>query len=313
MSHESAVHDLHERPNESEGESIQVIQPGGMSALVRSEIECQLDAAHRYRRSTTKFLQDAKTMATLTQGVAEACLYSLTRGGKLIAGPSVRLAEIVASCYGNLHVGARVIGVEDNEIIAQGVAWDLEKNLRTTIEVRRRITNSKGVRFNEDMITVTGNAAASIALRNAIFRVVPRAYVDTVYEAARALAVGDAKSLSAKRAEVLERLQKRGVEKERVLARLDRKGVDDIDLADLETLIGLGTAIKDGAQTLDEAFPPVVLPAPAEPGQDGKRMSMKSAKSKAAEKAGADPDTGEVPPKEEPKPEYDRGDNPDNY
>jgi hypothetical protein len=245
---------------ESEIEVVHVDQ-GTIGAITRSEIESQLDAAHKYRRSIKRFLDDATTLVTFSQDIAASCIYSLPRGRdesgnkKVITGPSVRLAEMVLSAYGNMHVGARVIGAEEKEVVSQGVAWDLEKNIRVTIEKRRRITDSKGRRYNDDMITVTGNAAASIALRDAIFRVIPRAYVNAVYEAARKVAVGDATTLQEKRTKMLDGFMKLGVQKERVLARLERAGVEDISLTDIETLIGFANSIKDGSTTIDDAFP----------------------------------------------------------
>src|SRR5690606_19121021 len=109
--------------------------------LARNETMAQLDAAHRYKRSVSGFLKEATSMATISQEVAESCMYSMPRGGKMITGPSVRLAEICASAFGNLQIGARVVDEEDTKIVAQGVAWDMQKNLRCTIEIKRRITN----------------------------------------------------------------------------------------------------------------------------------------------------------------------------
>lgn len=255
-----------------------------VSAIVRSEVEAQLDAAHKYKRSTTRFLQEARTLATITREVAESCMYSLPRGGKMITGPSVRLAEICASAYGNLQFGARVVDTEEKEIVAQGACWDMEKNNRCTIEARRRITNKYGKRYDDDMITVTGNAAASIALRNAVFRVIPRAYIDVVYEAARKAAIGEASTFAARREEIVARLGKMGATKERVLLRLGKAGIDDISMEDAETLIGLGTAIKNGDILLDEAFPEPAA-APAAPSDDGKRISLKGKKGAESKEA----------------------------
>lgn len=284
-----------------EEQEVTIVSEGVAGAIVRSEVEAQLSAAHKYPRSPKRFLQEAIGLATLTQEVAEACIYSLPRGGKMIAGPSVRLAEIAASAYGNMQIGARVVDAEEREVVAQGVAWDMEKNLRVTIEARRRITNKHGKRYDDDMIVVTGNAAASIALRNAIFRVIPRAYIEQIYNRARLVAVGDAKSLANRRGEVLDRLGKLGVPIERVFSKLGVKGVEDIDLEHLEILIGLGTAIKGGEMPLDEAFPPVA-PAPAPAAQDGKRISMRGGKKPADEAKTPDPtidnETGEVLPAE---------------
>ena len=234
------------------------VMESAAGALNKSEVEAQLDAAHRYPRSIRSFLNEAITLATYDQEVAMSCIYTLPRGGKPISGPSIRLAEICASAFGNLHMGARVIGVEDREIVAQGVTWDLERNNRVTIEVRRRITDKNGRRYNDDMITMTGNAAASIGLRNAIFRIIPKSYVTAVYNRAREVAVGNASTLSARRATVIERLTKMGAMQDRLLARISRRSIEDITLDDLEILIGLGTAIKNGDESVDNAFPPIV-------------------------------------------------------
>ena len=282
--------------------AISHVHAGAAGAMVRHEVEAQLDAAHRYPRSMTRFLHRATSMATISEEVAESCIYSLPRGGKMITGPSVRLAEICASAYGNLQVAARVVDAEEREVVAQGACWDMETNLRCTVEVRRRITNRHGKRYDDDMITITGNAAASIALRNAIFRVVPRAYVDTVYNKARAVAVGNAKTLASKRDQVLARLGALGVTPDRVFARLECTGPDDIGLAHMETLIGLGTAIKDGSMTIEDAFP-APPPAPVPPEQDGKRIKMGRGKTAAKSEPQA-----ATPPEREPGDDSDEPD-----
>lgn len=235
-----------------------------VAALARSEIETQLDAAHKYPRSIGRFLKEAKALATLTREVAESCIYTLPRSGKAITGPSVRLAEIAASAYGNLHISTRVIDAEakDKTICAQGLAWDLEKNNRLTSDVLRRITDRNGHRYNDDMIVVTGNAAASIAFRNTVFRVIPRAYITEIYNAARLVAVGTAATLAKRREDALAHFGKMGVLKEQVLARIERASVEDITLEDLEVLIGISTAIRDHGGGIDEHFPSAKTPGP---------------------------------------------------
>lgn len=262
------------------------------AALNRSDVEAQLTAAHQHPRKVARFLNEAITLATMTRPIAEACMYAVPRDGKLITGPSVRLAEICASAYGNLHIGARIVDVEEKEVVAQGIAWDLERNLRATVETRRRITNKQGRRYSDDMITTTGNAAASIALRNAIFRVIPKAYVQQVYDRARLTAVGDAKTLVARRDELLERLTKIGVHPDRVFHRLGKQK-PDISLDDIELLIGLGSAIASGDTEIDEAFPapPSAAISGAAP-EEGRRISMKG---KAADAPKSDPAAANKP------------------
>lgn len=280
-----------ERAVESDSE-IARMETTPIAVLNRGDVEAQLDAAHRYPRKVSKFMAEALTLATLTRDVAESCIYALPRGGKTIAGPSVRLAEICASAYGNLHIASRIVDVEEKEVVAQGVAWDLEKNLRVTVEARRRITSSNGKRYVDDMITMTGNAAGSIALRNAIFRVVPRAYVDTIYGQVREVAVGNASTLAARRQEVAQRLQKIGVPVERIFVRVGKASINDIGLDELEVLIGLGTAIKNKELTIDDAFPaPDTAPSKARDIE----AAITGGKTKAP-KVEHDPVTGEIVP-----------------
>lgn len=287
-------------PDGFDEDGVQVVSSSALGVLARGEVEAQLDAAHKYRRSIQRFTRDTLSLATITQDVAESCLYAVPRDGKMIAGPSVRLAEIAASCYGNMHVAARIVDVTDKEVVAQGVVWDLEKNLRVSVETRRRITKKSGARYSDDMITTTGNAAASIALRNAIFRVIPRALIGPIYDQVKKVAVGDAQTLIARRGQILERLARIGVSLDRVLARLGKVGPEDIGLDDLEVLIALGAAVKNGDQNIDDAFPAPAAAVPGTaPGEEGKRISMKGNKPKADEPK---PETKPEPPPAERQP-----------
>ena len=262
---------------DDEETGIQVQQISAIAAITKSEVESQLDAAHRYPRKIKTFLDEANAMVSRSVDVAAMCFYSVPRDGKQIMGPSVRLAEIAASAYGNLHVGARPLEVGESDTVctAQGVAWDLQKNLRVTVEKTRRITNKAGRRYSDDMVITTQNAAASIALRDAIFRVIPRAYIDEIYKRARAVAVGDAKAIGERRVNAVSALTKMGATQERILAALGRSEVEAITLEDIERLIGNYTAIKDGQTTVDEAFPELPKESPTfVPEESGRRMKL---------------------------------------
>ena len=222
-----------------------------------AEIDIQIATARRYPRAISRFKKLALSMATDDVETAASCFYTLPRKDKSISGPGVRLAEIVGSAWGNMRYGARVVREENGFIIAQGMAHDLETNVAIQIEVRRRITDKYGKRYNDDMIGVTANAACAIALRNAIFKVVPRTYVDSIYQAAKQVAIGDASTLASRRAGAIEFFGKMGVKQEQILGFLGRDAVEDINLQDIEKLLGLKTALKDGDTTIDETFPPV--------------------------------------------------------
>lgn len=248
------------------GHGLEVIETTALQEITKGEVDIQVTTARRFPRSIRKFQHDALSMATIDRDTAASCFYALPRGGNTIEGPSTRLAEIVAGCWGNLRCESRVTDIGNEFVTAQGTAWDMERNVLIRTEVKRRITNRSGARFNEDMITVTGNAAASIAFRNAVFKVVPSAYVNTILDQARSTAVGDSRTLVQSRAAAFAWLAKAGAHEDRVLALLKKTSIEDVGLEEVKTLRGLATAIKEGTTTVDESFPTAAEAAEPKPG-----------------------------------------------
>lgn len=245
------MNDRYEEGREVAGMSV---ESGTVALLNRSEIDMQVATAHKFPRSIKRFRNEALQMVTLNESVAESCIYALPRGDKTIEGPSARFAEVVASAWGNCRAGARVVSDQGDFITAQGMFYDCERNVGLTYEVQRRITDKRGNRFNADMIGVTGNAASSIALRNAILKGVPKAFWDDMYQAARAVVMGDFSTLANRRADALKAFVAFGVTNEQVFAKLGVEGTHDITLEHLVTLRGLITAIKEGDTTPELAF-----------------------------------------------------------
>ncbi len=239
---------------ENDEREIVTAEAGTVAILNKSEIDQQIATAHKYPRSIKRFRDECEQMVTLSESVANECIYALPRDGKTIEGPSARFAEIVASAWGNCRAGARTVDDAGDFVTAQGVFHDLEKNVAITYEVKRRIVDRNGRRFKPDMIGVTANAACSIALRNAILKGVPKAFWTDMYESARKVIMGDARTLANRRAEALAYLQKLGATEAMVLAILGAQGVEDITLENLVTLRGIATAIKDGDTTVEQAF-----------------------------------------------------------
>jgi hypothetical protein len=237
-----------------EPDPLEVTSVHAIEAITRGEIDVQIATAKRFPRSLKTFKDRALEMATLDQDTAESCIYALPRDGKTIEGPSARLAEILASAYGNMRIEGRPVDDDGKFITARGTAFDIQNNVLIAFETKRRITSKNGKRFSDDMVGVTSNAATSIAIRNAVLKVVPKAFWGPVYEACRQVAVGDASTLVGRRDKMLAYFLKLGVVHEKVFRLLDIKGAEDITLEHLGTLKGLATAIKEGDTTVDEAF-----------------------------------------------------------
>jgi hypothetical protein len=230
-----------------------------LEAQERAAIDVQIATARKYpRKAMSVIKQNMMSFATLDEETAASCFYKIPRAGGMIEGASVRLAEITAACYGNLRVATRVTEtVTDGptpHVVVQSAVHDLENNLAVQIEKRRRITHKRNAtKPDQDDINLATNACASIAFRDAVFRIVPNVLITPVLEAAKKVAVGNATSLAERRTKVMQRLAQMGASQDRVLQSIGLKKVEDIGLEQLEKLIGLGTALKDGG-TVEEVF-----------------------------------------------------------
>lgn len=247
--------------------------PSLTQLISKAEIDQQIATAKQYPRSIKHFISTGIELATLDEQTAEDCIYALPRTEtdpitgkkekKTIEGPSARLAEIAHHAWGNCIAGARVLDDRGEFVTAQGVFHDLETNSKVSFEVRRRITTRRGDRYSADMIGVTGNAAASIALRNAVFKGIPKAFWSKIYEAARKVVAGDSETLVNRRGKAVAHMQKLGVTVEMIIETLGVQSLEDIGLDHLVTLRGIATAIKEGEVTVEEAFPKKDAATPA--------------------------------------------------
>lgn len=237
-------------------DNISVSTPDAHYVVAKAALDSQIATARAFRRSPQVSLNECKTLATMTPDVAKACIYALPRDGKTIEGPSARFAEIVASAWGNISVSGRIIEETDRHVVALGECIDLEKNSRRTVEVRRRIVDKWGKKYKDDMILTTSNAAISIACRNAVLAVVPRALWDTAYQEAKQTAIGKLRPIVEERAWWLDYFGKQGIKPDEVFAALGVKGADDIGLDQITILLGIDNALKENETTLQAVFRP---------------------------------------------------------
>jgi hypothetical protein len=260
--------------NNAQIEESELVQSVSLDVVYHQDkaaIDVQIATAKAFPRSIKRAVENALSIVTMDEATAETCNYSVPRGGKAITGPSVHLAKILAQVWGNMRIEAKVVNIDQTHITSESVCFDLETNLAIKTQVKRSIMQNeikwidkkpvrtgKMIRMNDDMITVTGNAANSIALRNAVLSVVPRAVVDKIYNAAKAKIQGDVSSetkLIARRLKVLDALKETyNVTEAEILKAIGRASVDHITADDIVVLIGIGTAIKDGDTTVEMAF-----------------------------------------------------------
>ena len=231
-----------------------------IDAVERANVDSQVATAKQYPRDLARSVNNSIAMATMDYATAQSCGYALPRGGKPITGPSVHLAKLIVSNWGNMRAEAKVVQITDKQVISRGTCWDLENNVATAFEVRRSIVGKNGKRFTDDMITVTGNAANSIAYRNAVFSVIPKAIIDKVYQAAQHFITGDLsdeEKLVARRKKCIDFFKDEyGINEKEVVMLCGKQTVNQIKADQIALLLGITQSLKDGDTTVDELMKP---------------------------------------------------------
>lgn len=238
---------------------IEVKQAEMLAAINRTEVDVQITTAKQYPRDIAQVLNKIATYAKIDKETAEDCFYVLRRKDKngndsLIEGLSVRMAEIIASAWGNLRIQTRIIGNDGRMITAQAMCHDLESNVAVCKEVSRSIMTKNGYTFSQDMQIVTGNAASSIAFRNAVLAVIPKAITKKIINDVKAVALGQSIDLESSRKNVIAYYAKVGVNVNQILDYLDINSVEEIDQQMIFELRALRNAIEEGTTTVKETF-----------------------------------------------------------
>ncbi|GAA2887790.1 hypothetical protein GGQ99_004743 [Aminobacter niigataensis] len=271
-------------------------------SLAMAEVDQQITTARAFPRSIDRAVRNITALATLDEETAKECIYALPRAGKAIRGPSIRLAEIIQSQWGNNRSGTRVVHVDRVEkyVEAEGVFHDLETNSAATARVRRRlVADKKTGLITEDMITLTGNAAASIAKRNAILGGVPKAAWRKAYAAVEAVLIGDAMTMAEKRDDAMKAFAAFGVKPEQIFEILEIGGLDDIGPDQYMTLIGMHQALRSGEATVEEMFPVKRQAGDKPAGLKGRLDQLAGGADKSKEGTAAAPKNSEAGPSPE--------------
>lgn len=234
-----------------------IIKTSNNVAINDSLIDTQVATAKQFPRELKTVVDNSIFMATMDSETAQSCKYAVPRGGKFITGPSVHLAKLIVSEWGNMRIETRVTGTTDTHVISEAVCFDLEKNVAVKVEVRRKITDKIGRKFNDDLITVTGNAANSIALRNAVFSVIPKAVTDKIYKACEAKVLqGDTNVTLSDRLDNAIKFfaDTHKVTKKQIFDLFSVTKKSQMTDEHLSALLAISQAIKDGDTTPQQAF-----------------------------------------------------------
>lgn len=246
--------------NEHQNEQMELVQSSQMST--GSDINVQIEAAQRYKRDVAVCLKNARDLI-LQPGVVEECYYLLERKDKKtgainkIYGRSIRFAEIIGSMWRNTRIMGRIEEVTPERSIVSGNGFDVENNNAFSIQMVAKTTYSDGNPYNADMQTNAINAMMAKAYRNVVFKMIPNALTQGIFDDVLRMAESEAESkIGEKRSKMVAKFAGVGVGIEKILKKIEKEKLDDITGSDLKVLFGLYTSIAEGHQTTDEAFPP---------------------------------------------------------
>lgn len=125
---------------------------------------------------------------------AERSLFAYKRGTSLLMGPTIRLAECLASSWRNLDYGFKVIDKTANGFVVQAYCYDLEANLRVAREffvTDRRYTGSGELKSERDLYENIASVAQR-RVRSVVIECMPIDFVDDAEAAVKtALINGD--------------------------------------------------------------------------------------------------------------------------
>ena len=114
--------------------------------------------------------------------LAESATYSFPRGDSEVKGPSIRLAEVIASYWGNFTCGVTELDQRSGESTVKSYAWDLESNYSdekvfTVQHVRSTKKGNYQLTDPRDIYELVANQGAR-RKRACIFSVIPTYLVE---------------------------------------------------------------------------------------------------------------------------------------
>ena len=222
-----------------------------------AEAQGKLVIAKRFPRDEVA-AYNRVAQACQRKGIAEKAFYSYNRGGSTVNGPTIRFAEELARCWGNIDYGIKELSQDEGKSEMQAYAWDLETNAQsvqnfTSPHIREVGGKAKILTSQRDIYEINANMGAR-RLRSRILAILPNDLVDmAIAECKKTLAGNNDEPLIDRVKKMIVAFGKIGVTQEQIETRLKRK-VDTMTVDDFTDYIGIYNAIKQGESKIADWF-----------------------------------------------------------
>lgn len=181
--------------------------------------------------------------------LADAAVYTYSKGGSDVSGPSIRLAEAIAQSWGNMQFGIREIDQSGGESTVQAYAWDVETNTRREVtfqvpHIRFTRNGSKKLEDPRDVYELVANQGAR-RLRACILAVIPGDVTEAAVKQCEITMSTTADCSAEAMQKMVAAFEPFGVSKEQIEKRIQRR-LDAIQPAQVVSLKKIYASLRDG-------------------------------------------------------------------
>lgn len=227
------------------------------SSRAMQEIQAAVISAKKFPRDMIQ--AERRIMeACKRKALAEQAMYAYNRGGAMVTGPSIRLAEVLAQNWGNLSCGITELEQNQRESTMMAFCVDLETNYRkvVTFNVKNEKHSKKGIRRLTDPRDIYENNfnLGARRLRSCILAVIPGDIIEgAVATCERTLAGDKTEPIADKIKKMLGAFESIGVSKDMLEKRLSHK----LDATIMTEIVALGKiykSLQDGMSQISDWF-----------------------------------------------------------
>lgn len=150
-----------------------------------AETQGRMIIANRFKRDEQRaFDKILKSCDRL--GFAEAAAFKYNRGSSVVTGPTIRLAEELARCWGNIDFGIRELSQDEGFSEMEAYCWDMETNVIskqafTVKHVRDLKNGGQPLTSQRDIYEISANMGAR-RLRARIMSILPPDLIERAIE-----------------------------------------------------------------------------------------------------------------------------------
>jgi len=269
-----------------------------------AEVQAAVVMARRFPRDEIRAVEKIRN-ACSRPSLAESAVYQYSRGGSDVSGPSIRLAEAIATAWGNIQFGVREVDQRNGESTCEAFAWDVESNVRVVksfkvSHIRHTKRGDTVLTDPRDIYEMVANQGAR-RVRACILGIIPGDVVEDAVKQCETTLNAKADTTPEGLKKVADAFAQYGITVKQIEARIQRR-FDSITAAQVVGLRKIIVSLKDGMSKPEDWFEPIAKDE-AKPSEAAKPKKLRDAlKPAASPESVADTDSSYTPP------EVDEGD-----